>query len=115
MASQLVRVYRSSQTIEAQLVRSALVGAGLEAHLHGEHLTGLGGLGAFPASEVEVRVPADQADEAQAVIDEALRRDEEGRVTLVDPEAEEGRLELLEEDELPDDPSDEEPGRDPSR
>lgn len=65
---ELVEVFRSPHTPTAQLVRAALVAHGIDAHIVGEHLSGMIGA-ASSILPARVLVPEDQADEARAALE----------------------------------------------
>jgi hypothetical protein len=63
---QLVTVYTSANPLEAEVLKNALNAAGIRCFLGGEMQGGIVGIG--PVAEVEVQVPAADADRADRLI-----------------------------------------------
>ena len=87
-------VFASELVLEAELVRSSLQAAGIPAQVLSAGLPG--------ASPIDARhrvlVPDAFAEEADELLGNNLRRDALGRLSLFDPDDEEGRLSLTEGD-----------------
>jgi hypothetical protein len=69
----------TSGVLEAEILRSLLKSRGIEARLSHEALTTIYGFGVGPLAEVEIIVPADQAEEARQILEDyyANRIDED--------------------------------------
>ncbi|MEJ2551966.1 MAG: DUF2007 domain-containing protein [Anaerolineales bacterium] len=69
----------TSGMLEAEILRSLLKSRGIEARLSHEALTTIYGFGVGPLAEVEIIVPADQAEEARQILEDyyANRIDED--------------------------------------
>jgi hypothetical protein len=69
----------TSGMLEAEILRSLLKSRGIEARLSHEALTTIYGFGVGPLAEVEIIVPANQAEEARQILEDyyANRIDED--------------------------------------
>jgi len=75
MADRLVEVYTAASPGEAEIIKTTLLAAGIQAETSREGAGAAYGFTVGPLAMVSILVPEEDADEAEALLDAMLRGD----------------------------------------